>query len=58
MEISSLSSSAGAASPEVVATPEPVSTGSASSSILPEKQEGILVSDPVSSTGGIVDTQA
>ncbi|MCG6167759.1 hypothetical protein [Leptospira sanjuanensis] len=57
MEISSLSSSAGAASPEVVATPEPVSTGSASS-ILPEKQEGIPVSDPISSTGGIVDTQA
>ncbi|WP_155826371.1 hypothetical protein [Leptospira alstonii] len=58
METSSLSSSSGIMNPEITSLPKPISTGPVSASENgAEKSEGILIADPVSFTGGIVNTQ-
>ncbi|EMJ96078.1 hypothetical protein LEP1GSC193_2252 [Leptospira alstonii serovar Pingchang str. 80-412] len=44
--------------PEITSLPKPISTGPVSASENgAEKSEGILIADPVSFTGGIVNTQ-
>ncbi|TGL95518.1 hypothetical protein EHQ76_16565 [Leptospira barantonii] len=58
MEISSLSSSSGALHPEIASVPDSPTAGTNTTPGNTEKPEGIPVADPISSSGGIINTQA